>query len=59
VEGVERPSCLGIMTAQRIVILQLDSNGIATSAVDVSGLPGDRYRSLVLGPDGNLYVRYP
>lgn len=47
---------VGIMAAQRIVILQLDSNGMATSAVDVSGLPADRYRSLVLGPDGNLYI---
>jgi glucose/arabinose dehydrogenase len=47
---------VGIMGGQRLVILQLDSNGIATNATDVSGLPADRYRSLVLGPDGNLYV---
>jgi glucose/arabinose dehydrogenase len=47
---------VGIMGAQRLVILQLDNSGMATAVTDVQGLPSDRYRSLVLGPDGNLYV---
>jgi glucose/arabinose dehydrogenase len=44
------------MGAQRLAILQLDTSGMATTSTDVAGLPADRYRSLVLGPDGNLYV---
>jgi aldose sugar dehydrogenase len=47
---------VGIMGAQRLVVIQLDGNGISTGATDIQGIPGDRYRSLVLGPDGNLYV---
>ena len=47
---------VGVMGAQRLVVLQLDANGMATASTDVAGLPADRYRSLVLGPDGNLYV---
>jgi glucose/arabinose dehydrogenase len=47
---------VGIMGGQRLVILQLDGSGIATSATDVSGIPAERYRSLVLGADGNLYI---
>lgn len=46
---------VGIMGANRLVILQLDAAGMATSAVD-AGVPAARYRSLVQGPDGNLYV---
>lgn len=47
---------VGIMGDQRLDILQLDSNGIATSATTVSGLPAARIRSLVQVPDGALYV---
>lgn len=47
---------VGIMGGQRLVILTLDANGAATGSTDVAGLPTDRYRSLVLGSDGNLYV---
>jgi glucose/arabinose dehydrogenase len=47
---------VGIMGAHRLVILQLDAGGMAIAATDASGIPWDRYRSLVLGPDGNLYV---
>lgn len=47
---------VGIMGGQRLAILQLDTNGIATATTDASGLPSDRYRALVLGADGNLYV---
>jgi glucose/arabinose dehydrogenase len=47
---------VGIMGGQRLVILALDANGVATGSTDVAGLTTDRYRSLVLGSDGNLYV---
>lgn len=47
---------VGIMGAQRLAVLQLDTNGAAVSSLDVTGIPAARYRSLVLGPDGNLYV---
>jgi len=49
---------VGIMGggAQRVVILALDANGMATSATDMPGLTVNRFRSLVLGPDGNLYI---
>ncbi|MBE7416129.1 MAG: PQQ-dependent sugar dehydrogenase [Ideonella sp.] len=46
---------VGIMGGQRLVILGLDASGMATSAADAS-LPAARYRSLVQGPGGNLYV---
>lgn len=46
---------VGIMGANRLVILQLDASGIATSATDAA-LTAERYRSLVQGPDGNLYI---
>ena len=46
---------VGIMGGSRLVILELNAAGTATSAVDAS-LPDVRYRGLTLGPDGNLYV---
>jgi glucose/arabinose dehydrogenase len=46
---------VGIMGANRLVILQLDAAGMATGAIDAS-LPAARYRSLVQAPDGNLYI---
>jgi len=46
---------VGIMGANRLVILQVDAAGAAVSALD-AGLAPARYRSLVQGPDGNLYV---
>ena len=47
---------VGIMSARRLLILQLDASGMAIATTDASGIPSDRYRSLVLGPDGNLYA---
>ena len=47
---------VGIMGAHRLAILQLDASGMEIATTDASGIPSDRYRSLVLGPDGNLYV---
>src|SRR5262245_19090323 len=46
---------VGIMSGARVVILELDAAGMATSTVDAA-LPGVRFRALTLGPDGNLYV---
>lgn len=46
---------VGIMGANRLAILQLDSSGMATSATDAA-ITAARYRSLVQGPDGNLYI---
>jgi glucose/arabinose dehydrogenase len=46
---------VGVMGANRLVVLELDSGGMAISSADASLAP-ERYRSLVQGPDGNLYV---
>lgn len=46
---------VGVMGGSRLVILQLDAAGNVTSQSDGS-LPLARYRSLVQGPDGNLYI---
>lgn len=47
---------VGVMGAQRLDVLQLDAAGMSTNRVTVSGLPAQRYRSVVMGPDGNLYI---
>ena len=46
---------VSIMGGDRIVVLQLDSAGMATGNATVS-LPSTRTRSLVQGLDGNLYT---
>jgi len=46
---------VGLMAGQRMVILSLDSQGNATDAVNAP-LPDARFRSLVLGLEGDLYV---
>jgi glucose/arabinose dehydrogenase len=46
---------ISIMNAQQIVVLALDSAGITTSS-STANLPSARSRSVVQGPDGNLYV---
>ncbi len=46
---------VGIMGGSRLVILTLNTAGIATANADAS-LPAVRYRALTLGPDGNLYI---
>ncbi|HEU0203609.1 MAG TPA: PQQ-dependent sugar dehydrogenase, partial [Burkholderiaceae bacterium] len=46
---------VGIMGSQRIDVLQLDNAGMAINRV-TPNLPAARARSLVQGPDGNLYV---
>jgi glucose/arabinose dehydrogenase len=47
---------VGIMAAQRLDILTLDSGATTGTAHTVTGLPTARVRSLVQGPDGSLYV---
>jgi glucose/arabinose dehydrogenase len=47
---------VGFLRGERIEILQLDSAGKTIGTVIVPGLPSERIRSLVLGPDGALYV---
>ena len=46
---------VGIMAARRLDVLQLDRRGalVGTTTAD---LPAERMRSVVQGPDGNLYV---
>ena len=46
---------VSIMGGDRTDILQLNAAGMATGSTS-SGLPSARMRSLVQGPDGNLYV---
>lgn len=46
---------VGIMAGARLVILDVNAAGLATSALDAS-LPAVRYRALAQGPDGNLYI---
>ena len=46
---------VGIMGGQRLVILELDSDGSVISETDAT-LPAARYRALTQGPDGNLYI---
>ena len=51
---------VGIMGGQRLVLLTLDASGSVTEEQVIGGtgltIPAARYRSLTLGPDGNLYV---
>lgn len=46
---------VGIMGGQRLVLLTVTESGTATAAENVS-LQSARYRALVQGPDGALYV---
>lgn len=46
---------VGIMGGQRLVLLTIGADGMASDPTDVP-LQAARYRSLVLGPDGSLYI---
>ena len=46
---------LGVMGGQRLIVLTLNHGGLAIE-IDEPSLPGARYRSLVQGPDGALYI---
>jgi glucose/arabinose dehydrogenase len=47
---------VGFLRGARIVILAIDAAGRTTGTQSVAGLPEERIRSLVPGPDGALYV---
>lgn len=47
---------VGFLRGSRIELLHLDKKGMTTEAARVPGIPSERIRSLVLGPDGDLYV---
>lgn len=47
---------VGILRGARIELLQLDADGMTMAASVIPGLPSERMRSLVPGPDGALYV---
>ena len=46
---------VGVMARQRLVVLKLDDKGQVVSAQDAD-VAEERYRSLVQGPDGFLYI---
>lgn len=47
---------VGFLRGSRIELLHLDEDGLTTRTTTVPGLPSQRMRSLVLGPDNALYV---
>jgi aldose sugar dehydrogenase len=47
---------VGFLRGARIELLQMDTEGMTIRTAVVAGLPKERMRSLVLGPDGALYV---
>ena len=47
---------VGFLRGARIEVLQLNEAGRTVGTTTVAGLPAERMRSLVLGPDGALYV---
>jgi len=47
---------VGFLRGARIELLQLDAAGMTIRTTAVPGLPSQRLRSLVPGPDGALYV---
>jgi len=55
-QGWEGWLAVGFLRGARIDLLQLDAVGMTTKTTTVSGLPSQRMRSLVLGPDGAMYV---
>jgi glucose/arabinose dehydrogenase len=55
-KGWENRLAVGFLRGARIEILALDTAGMTVGTAVVTGLPGERFRSLVPGPDGALYV---
>ena len=47
---------VGFLRGARIELLQLDAVGTTTKTTTVAGLPSQRMRSLILGPDSAIYV---
>jgi glucose/arabinose dehydrogenase len=44
------------MGAKTLHVVELNAAGTSIAATIASGLPANRMRSLVQGPDGSLYV---
>lgn len=55
-KGCEGRLAVGFLRGSRIEILEMDAAGMTVGTSVVAGLPEERMRSLVLGPDGALYV---
>ncbi len=55
-KGWDGRLAVGFLRGERIVILAIDAAGRTTGTQSVAGLPEERIRSLVPGPDGALYV---
>ena len=55
-QGWDGRLAVGFLRGARIDILQLDAVGMTTGHTSISGIPGQRMRSLVQAPDGVLYV---
>ncbi|MDA8126317.1 MAG: PQQ-dependent sugar dehydrogenase [Deltaproteobacteria bacterium] len=55
-KGWEGRLAVGFLRGARIVVLELDASGRTVSAQTMAGLPEERIRALVPGPDGALYV---
>ncbi len=47
---------VGFLRGARIEILEMDTSGMTTRNTTLTGLPAERMRALVQGPDGALYV---
>jgi len=47
---------VGFLRGQRIDILHLDRAGMTTGKLTIPGIPSERIRTLVHGPDHALYV---
>ena len=47
---------VGFLRGARIELLHMDAAGMTTQTTTVPDLPSERMRSLVLGPDGAIYV---
>lgn len=55
-QGWEGRLAVGFLRGQRIDILKLDEAGMTTEKLTMPGIPSERIRTLVLGPDQALYV---
>jgi glucose/arabinose dehydrogenase len=55
-KGWEGRLAVGFLRGTRIELLEMDAAGMTVKTSVVAGLPEERIRSLVLGPEGALYV---
>lgn len=55
-KGWEGRLAVGFLRGRRIELLKLDQSGMTTATLTIPGLPSERMRTLVLGPDQALYV---